>query len=168
MNLFSFILWGELKQPGTWVKWSFSKPEQARAGLWTSSSLHSLWCYCCVWVTHVCYTSALSILTRRSTWWIPRTCLCSCTLAHTNLEHIMFFGEQPVAAFTSTSLRSTVCLINWLTLLTPFSLVAFRAGAHVVPHTLTSILTGRAAHGWNTTTLNYRGFGDMEKSAPRE
>jgi len=33
-----------------------------------------------------------------------------------------------------------------LTLLTPFSGVAFRAGAYIVPHTLTSILTRRTAN----------------------
>ena len=35
-----------------------------------------------------------------------------------------------------------------LTLLTPFPRVAFRTGAHVVPHALTSVLTRRTAHGW--------------------
>lgn len=35
-----------------------------------------------------------------------------------------------------------------LTLLTPLPCVAPGAGADVVPHTLTSVLTGRAAHSW--------------------
>lgn len=42
----------------------------------------------------------------------------------------------------------------WLTPLTPLPCVAFRAGAHVVPPALASILTGGAAHGWKRQNLS--------------
>lgn len=56
----------------------------------------------CIWyiwvkhgVTHVCYTSSLSILTHRNMCWVPHTCLCSCTLAHIHLEHICVHIRLP-------------------------------------------------------------------------
>lgn len=60
--------------------------------------VYKLWFIWCIWinhgVTHVCYTSSLSILMHMSTCWVPHTCLCSCTSAHTHLEHIYTFNHQ--------------------------------------------------------------------------
>lgn len=90
----------------------------------------------------------------RSMCWAPHTCFYSCTLVHIHLEHnywhirspyishSIFNSELPVENITNTHAASQ------LTLLTPFSCVAFRARAHIVPHALTSVLTRRTAYGW--------------------
>lgn len=131
-------------------------------------SLINLYYIWCVWikhgVTHVCYTSFLSILMHRNRCWAPHTCPYSCTLVHIHLEynyqhirsppicHSIFNRDLPMESSTNTFAFNYVR--NQLTLLTPFSCVALKARAHVVPHTLTSILTRRTAYGWKTTIFN--------------
>lgn len=62
--------------------------------------------------------------------------------SHTPGTHLFtHYHILPVALFYMR-LPSAVLL----TLLTPFSCVAFRAGAYIVPHTLTSILTRGTAY----------------------
>lgn len=104
--------------------------------------------------THVYYTSSLSTLTHRNTCWVPHTCLCSCTSAHKHLHNICYHKDNQILFFFSNSTVSGLKCAILLTLLTPLSHVAFRAGAHVVPHTLTPVLTRRTAHSWRRHNMN--------------
>lgn len=97
-------------------------------------------------VAHVCCIFSLSSPRCRSRCWVPHTCLCSCTQGRTHLQamglHCHFAHTH---ARTHCTHRHTA---GWLlTPLTPLPRVAFRAGAHVVPHALASVLTGGVAHG---------------------
>ena len=64
-------------------------------------------------------------------------------------RHLCEAHRLPERGVTATVAVGTGCTV--LTPLAPLPGVAVGTGAHVVPHALASVVTGGAAHGWNTS-----------------